>query len=63
THGFFAMICDFMLYYNGEPHHTLVPDELLDFILSGHQAIEVTEDEIEDKSKGDMISKSVLVLR
>ncbi|KAG1778921.1 hypothetical protein EV702DRAFT_967397 [Suillus placidus] len=67
THGFFAMMGGFMLYYNGKPHHTLTPDELFDFILSGrvdqNQAVEITEDEIEDKSKRDVISKAVLVLQ
>ncbi|KAG1886611.1 hypothetical protein F4604DRAFT_1646303 [Suillus subluteus] len=67
THGFFAMMGGFMLYYNDEPHHTLAPDELLDFILSGrvnrHQTVEITEDEIEDKSKRDTISKAILILQ
>lgn len=67
THGFFAMMGGFMLYHNGQPHHTLTPDELLEFILSGrvdqNKAVEITEDEIKDKSKRDVISKAVLVLQ
>jgi hypothetical protein len=50
SHGFFTMMGGFMLYY-------LVPDELLDFILSErvdkNQAVEITE---------DVISKAVLIV-
>ncbi|KAG0697664.1 hypothetical protein DFH29DRAFT_984172 [Suillus ampliporus] len=67
THGFFAMMGGFMLYHNHKPHHTLAPDELLELVLSEsvdqHQAVEITEDEVEDRSKGDMISKTVLILQ
>ncbi|KAG1730951.1 uncharacterized protein EDB91DRAFT_1155705 [Suillus paluster] len=64
THGFFAWMGGFMLYVNGIPRATLTPDELLQFVHEGSVDMPViTEEEIEDRSKGDGLSKGVTILQ
>ncbi|KAG2143682.1 hypothetical protein DEU56DRAFT_971851 [Suillus clintonianus] len=46
THSFFVLMGGFMLYVDGEPYHTLQPD-----------------DRICDKSKGNVISKGLIILQ
>jgi hypothetical protein len=54
----------FMLYVNGEPHHTLQPDEVLELIRDGHiDAPTLTANQIHDKSKGNAISKGLVMLQ
>ncbi|KIK42237.1 hypothetical protein CY34DRAFT_805141 [Suillus luteus UH-Slu-Lm8-n1] len=64
THGFFACMGGFVLYIDGEPRATLNPDELIRFVREGSVKIPViTEADIEDRSKGDVISKGVAILQ
>ncbi|KAG1814706.1 uncharacterized protein BJ212DRAFT_348306 [Suillus subaureus] len=64
THGFFAWMGGFMLYVDGKPRATLTPDELLQFVREGSVEMPViTEADIEDRSKGDVLSKSVAILQ
>ncbi|KAG1726488.1 hypothetical protein EDD22DRAFT_443078 [Suillus occidentalis] len=64
THGFFACMGGFVLYVNGQPHATLEPEELLRFVSEGFVEMPtITEAEIEDRSKGDGLSKCVAVLQ
>ncbi|KAG1836055.1 hypothetical protein DFJ58DRAFT_670054 [Suillus subalutaceus] len=64
THGFFARMGGFVLYVDGEPRATLTPDELLGFVRDGSVEIPViTKADIEDKSKGDVLSKCVAILQ
>jgi hypothetical protein len=54
----------FMLYVDGEPHHTLSPDELLDLIRAGSIDPPIlTATQIHDKSKGNAISKGLVILQ
>lgn len=52
----------FMLYVDGEPYHTLQPDQLLrlmrDRIID---APTLTVDQIRDKSKSNVISNAIVV--
>ena len=53
-----------MLYVDGKPHHTLSPDELLDLIRAGSIDPPIlTARQIRDKSKGDAISKGLVILQ
>ncbi|KAG2117617.1 hypothetical protein DEU56DRAFT_874101 [Suillus clintonianus] len=64
THGFFARMGGFMLYVNDEPRGTLTPYELLRFV--SEKSVEmpvISKAEIEDRSKGDPLSKGIAVLQ
>ncbi|KAG1749368.1 hypothetical protein EDD22DRAFT_917005 [Suillus occidentalis] len=64
THGFFAWMGGFMLYVDGKPRATLDPYELLEFVRKGLVDMPViTEAEIEDRSKGDGLSKGIAILQ
>ncbi|KAG2357371.1 hypothetical protein BDR07DRAFT_1297916 [Suillus spraguei] len=64
THGFFAWMGGFMLYVNDEPRATLTPDELLGFVHEGSVKMPVIlEADIEDRSKGDALSKGIAMLQ
>ncbi|KAG1814691.1 uncharacterized protein BJ212DRAFT_347280 [Suillus subaureus] len=64
THGFFAWMGGFMLYVNGEPRATLTPDKLLKLVCKGFVDFPaITKAEIEDRSKGDGLSKGIAVLQ
>ncbi|KAG2367574.1 hypothetical protein BDR07DRAFT_1372721 [Suillus spraguei] len=57
-HGFFAYMGGFVLHVNGQPWATLTPEELLRFVQSGSVKMpDITEADIEDRSKGDLLSK------
>ncbi|KAG2111745.1 hypothetical protein DEU56DRAFT_985325 [Suillus clintonianus] len=54
----------FILYDDGQPQATLTPDELLQFVLQGSVDIPVIpKSDIEDRSKGDILSKGVAILQ
>ncbi|KAG1741718.1 hypothetical protein EDB19DRAFT_1850920 [Suillus lakei] len=64
THGFFAWMGGFILYVNNEPRATLKPYELLSFVREGCVDVPViAEADIEDRSKGDALSKGIAVLQ
>lgn len=64
VHGFFAMMGGFVLYVDGEPRARLQPSELVRFVREGSVEMPtITEAEIEDRSKGDGISKCVSILQ
>jgi hypothetical protein len=54
----------FVLYVDGEPRASLTPAELLRFVREGSVEVPtITEAEIQDRSKGDGISKCVAILQ
>ncbi|KAG1721666.1 hypothetical protein EDB19DRAFT_1859686 [Suillus lakei] len=54
----------FMLYVNGEPYHTLEPNHILRLIREGFiEAPKLTGKQINDKSKGNVISKGLIILQ
>ncbi|KAG2367613.1 hypothetical protein BDR07DRAFT_1372749 [Suillus spraguei] len=57
THGFFAWMGGFMLYFNDNQRATLTPDELLNFLREGSVDIipVIAEADIEDWSKAALI--------
>ncbi|KAG2353817.1 hypothetical protein BDR07DRAFT_1308131 [Suillus spraguei] len=64
THSFFVLMGGFMLYVDKKPYHTLWPDEVLKLIRA--ECIDVptlTAKQIHDKSKGNVISKGLIVLQ
>lgn len=64
THGFFAWMGGFMLYIDREPRATLTPDELLQFIREESVDMPVIQKaDIEDRSKGDIVSKGVAIFQ
>ncbi|KAG2137506.1 hypothetical protein DEU56DRAFT_887260 [Suillus clintonianus] len=64
THGFFAWMGGFMLYVNDEPQATLRPDEILSFVRNRSVDVPaIVEADIEDRSKGDALSKGIAVLQ
>ncbi|KAG0702577.1 hypothetical protein DFH29DRAFT_496717 [Suillus ampliporus] len=64
THGFFAWMGGFMLYVNNKPRVTLTPGELLEFVRAGSVDMPIiTEEEIDDRSKGDGLSKAIAILQ
>ncbi|KAG1880132.1 hypothetical protein F4604DRAFT_1922818 [Suillus subluteus] len=64
THGFFVWMGGFMLYFNDEPRATLKPKELERFVLEGSVEMPtIMEADIEDRSKGDALSKGIAILQ
>ncbi|KAJ8586729.1 hypothetical protein M405DRAFT_822859 [Rhizopogon salebrosus TDB-379] len=64
THSFFVLMGGFMLYVNDEPYHTLSPDNLLKMAKSGSIDVpKLSAMQIRDKSKGNMISKGLVILQ
>ncbi|KAG2360106.1 hypothetical protein BDR07DRAFT_1290685 [Suillus spraguei] len=61
---FFVLMGGFMLYVDGKPYHTLQPDEVLKLIRAGYiDTPTLTENQIQDKSKGTVISKGLIILQ
>jgi hypothetical protein len=64
THSFFVLMGGFMLYVNDEPYHTLSPDNLLKMAQSGCIGVpKLSARQIRDRSKGNMISKGLVILQ
>ncbi|KAH9957224.1 hypothetical protein BC827DRAFT_1270426 [Russula dissimulans] len=64
THGFFAIMGGFMKYEGNRPIRVLRPDELKFYSLTGNGNFpKISKSEIQDKSKGDFISKAVVLLQ
>ncbi|KAI9507934.1 hypothetical protein F5148DRAFT_980647 [Russula earlei] len=64
THGFFAIMGGFMAYEGNQPVRVLLPEELGSYSLTGYGDFpRIAKEEIEDRSKGDAISKLVVVLQ
>ncbi|KAG2141440.1 uncharacterized protein EDB93DRAFT_635831 [Suillus bovinus] len=64
THSFFVLMGGFMLHVDEKSYHTLQPDEILELICKG--CIDVptlTANQIHDKSKGNAISKGLIILQ
>ncbi|KAG2036380.1 hypothetical protein BDR03DRAFT_921546 [Suillus americanus] len=64
THSFFVLMGGFMLYVDGEPYLTLRPNDILELIRK--ECIDVpilTADQIYDRSKGNAISKGLVMLQ
>ncbi|KAH9961903.1 hypothetical protein BC827DRAFT_1341506 [Russula dissimulans] len=64
THGFFAIMGGFMKYEGNRPIRVLYPGQLGSYSLTGNGDFpKISKAEIEDKSKGDAISKAVVILQ
>jgi hypothetical protein len=65
THGFFAVMGGFMLFGGDDkPERTLLPDQLDGLSTSGEIGFpKITEEEVEDKGKGDILSKGLVILQ
>ncbi|KAG2116848.1 hypothetical protein DEU56DRAFT_163778 [Suillus clintonianus] len=64
THSFFVLMGGFMLYVDGEPYRTLWPNDILRLIRKGCiDAPTLTAKRICDKSKGNVISKGLIILQ
>ncbi|KAG2368821.1 hypothetical protein BDR07DRAFT_1448041 [Suillus spraguei] len=64
THSFFLLMGGFMLYVDGKPYQTLRPDELIELIRAKCiEAPTLTADQIHDRSKGNAISKGLVILQ
>ncbi|KAG2104333.1 uncharacterized protein F5147DRAFT_579993 [Suillus discolor] len=64
THSFFVLMGGFMLYVDRKPYRTLQPKHILKLIREG--CIDVptlTARQIHDKSKGNAISKGLIILQ
>ncbi|KAG2132692.1 uncharacterized protein EDB93DRAFT_1255111 [Suillus bovinus] len=64
THSFFALMGGFMLYVNGKPYCVLQPEHIRKLIRQKCiDAPTLTADEINDRSKGNAISKGLVILQ
>jgi len=64
THGFFAIMGGFMEHDGNWPIQVLFPDQLESYSLTGNGDFpRISKKEIQDKSKGDFISKAVVILQ
>ncbi|KAH9952477.1 hypothetical protein BC827DRAFT_1380301 [Russula dissimulans] len=64
THGFFAIMGGFMEYEGNRPIRVLLPRELASYSLTGNGNFpRISKMEIQDRSKGDFISKAVVILQ
>lgn len=62
THSFFVLMGGFMLYVDGDPYHTLQPDQLLRLMRGGFiDPLTITVDQINDKSKRNVVSNGIVV--
>jgi len=54
----------FLLYNNNKPIATLTPDELIDLIRTNSVDMPtIAEEDINDRSKGDVLSKGIAILQ
>ncbi|KAI9462136.1 hypothetical protein F5148DRAFT_233524 [Russula earlei] len=64
THGFFAIMGGFMEYEGNRPVRVLLPEELRSYSLTGNGDFpRISKAEIKDKSKGDVVSKTLVILQ
>ncbi|KAI9508227.1 hypothetical protein F5148DRAFT_1284313 [Russula earlei] len=64
THGFFAIMGGFMEYEGNRSIRVLLPEQLESYSLTGNGDFpRIAKEEIEDRSKGDFISKSLVILQ
>ncbi|KAG1815781.1 hypothetical protein DFJ58DRAFT_473694 [Suillus subalutaceus] len=64
THSLFVLMGGFMLYVDGNPYHTLQPDEILMLIRDRCiDAPTLTANQIQDRSKGNAISKGLVIIQ
>ncbi|KIK35998.1 hypothetical protein CY34DRAFT_811684 [Suillus luteus UH-Slu-Lm8-n1] len=64
THGFFAWMGGFMLYFNDKPRAPLTPTELQRFVDEGSVEMPVImEEELDAVSKSDAFSKGIAILQ
>jgi len=64
THGFFAVMGGFMEYEGNQPIRVLLPEQLESYSLTGNGNFpRISKAEIEDRSKGDAISKGLVILQ
>lgn len=64
THGFFAVMGGFMMYEGNKPKRVILPRELATLVADGTIDFPTTtEDEIKDKSKGDALSKGLVMIQ
>jgi len=64
AHGFFAIMGGFMEYEGNQPIRVLLPEELESYSLTGNGDFpRISKAEIEDRSKGDAISKGLVILQ
>jgi hypothetical protein len=61
THGFFAVMGGFVLYEDDKPPSILDPRELAPYLRKGE--IDITQKEIQDRSRGDVLSKGLVVIQ
>lgn len=59
SHGYFAIMRDFMIFECDKEQHTITLEELDEFLRSGE--IEITEQEIQDNGKGNALSKGLVL--
>ncbi|KAG2117464.1 hypothetical protein DEU56DRAFT_919069 [Suillus clintonianus] len=63
-HSFFVLMGGLMLYVDGEPYHTLQSDQVLTLIREECiDAPSITAKQISDRSKGNVISKGLIMLQ
>jgi len=64
THGFFAIMGGFMEYEGNQPIRVLLPEQLESYSLTSNGDFpRISKAEIEDRSKGDAISKALVILQ
>jgi len=62
THGFFVIMGGFHYYYDGKPLYPLDSSQVVALVMKG-TLVPPTEDELKDKSKGDALSKSFVIIQ
>ncbi|KAG1730557.1 uncharacterized protein EDB91DRAFT_1059422, partial [Suillus paluster] len=64
THSFFVLMGGLMLYVDGKPYHILQPEQILELIRAKHiDAPTLTAKQINDRSKGNVISKGLIIVQ
>ena len=63
SHGFLTTMGGFILSCNGRLHHPLNDDMIRSLMRLDYIDISITEKEIADKSKGDGLSKGLVILQ
>lgn len=62
THGFFVVMGGFHYYYDGKPLYPLDSSQVVALVKTG-TLVPPTEHELKDKSKGDALSKSFIIIQ
>jgi hypothetical protein len=61
SHGYFVIMGGFMIFEGNKEHHIVTTKDLDELLRNG--VIRITEKEIQDKGRGDALSKGLILIQ